>query len=80
MKGSGSIYVVSWVTNGVGPEIDYFYTTGEAIAYMETLVDDGAPSIETDDPEDFIGQYYDWVRQKNDNMCDTDISILRIKT
>ncbi len=76
---SHSIYVVAFVTDGIGPEMDYFYTPEETIAHMETLIDEGAKPIETDDPEDFVAQYYEWVQTDNDNNCDTDISILRLK-
>lgn len=79
MKGSGSIYVVAWVTNGIGPEMDYFYTPEDAVRCMESLIDDGAKPIEEDDPEEFLSAYYEWVTVDNDNNCNTDISLIRIK-
>lgn len=79
MTGSGSIYVVAWVTDGIGPEVDYFYTPKEALECLNNIVDKGALPIETDDPMDFEEWYNEWVRVDNDNDCHTSINVTRIK-
>lgn len=70
------LYIIASVTDGVGLEIEVFYEPGQVTRRMKALVDSGFRKPNKDEtPEDYHGSYYDWIRESNDNMCETDIAL-----
>jgi len=76
------LIIIAHSTDGLTPEIETFYTNNKASKRISELVDEGfetKPEVDQD-PEEYLNQYRDWVREENDNCCETSITIEVVDT
>jgi len=72
-----NIYIVAHTWDGISLEIDIYYTPEKAVKAISEIVSDewGTKANPDDDPKEYLGEYYDWVRAENDNQCDCDVAL-----
>ena len=70
------LIVIASVTDGLSAEIGTFMDNAKAVLFVREQIDSGFTTkpYPNTPVEDYIGEYQEWVREENDNMCDTTIS------
>lgn len=69
------LYIIATTWCGINLEI---YTTSKsykAVKHMSEHMDWDHGAHPDDDPEELLAEYYDWVRDVNDNQCESDVAL-----
>ena len=71
-----ALIIIATVTDGLSAEISTFRSNHKAVKHVSEQVDSGFELKPEADAqvEEYIEEYNAWVRDENDNMCDTTIS------
>lgn len=69
------IYVIAHTWCDIALEIEHFYTPSKTVKRISELVSDefGIKANPDDDPEEYLQNYYQWVREENDGISVTDL-------
>lgn len=76
------MYIIASTYDGGGLEQEVFYSRHKANKHLTMLFEDeyglNKPDPD-DDPLEVVADYYDWVREENDNMCRVDVTVAVIE-
>ena len=81
METSKYIYAIASTYDGSDLDVNAYYTNDKVMKHISELLD-GYYHIKpnpNDDPEEFISDYYEWVRNEEDNTCTVDIAITKMR-
>lgn len=67
-------YIIATETDGVGLDQYIFHSEQDAINFLRDSLDNHPLSGKT--PKEVVQNYYNWVREYNDNICDTNASVV----
>lgn len=70
------LIIIAHSEDGGTPEIHTFYSNAKAVSHIAEIVS-GEYDVKPDpdmDFKDYFSNYYEWVGEKNDNMCDVTLT------
>lgn len=72
------LFIIASTYEGGGLEQEVFYSRPKANKHLTMLFEDeyglNKPDPD-DDPLEVVADYYDWVREENDNICKVDVTV-----
>lgn len=72
------LYIIAWTWKDIDLTIETFHTPYKCVRRMSELITDFTyfrKADAEDDPEMYISEFYDWVREENDNRSDINITL-----
>lgn len=72
---ANQLIIIAHSDNCGTPEIHTFYSNAKAVKHIGEIVS-GEYNVKPDpdmDFKDYFSNYYEWVREENDNMCEVTI-------
>ena len=75
------LMIIAHTWQGLAPSVETFYLNDRAVKFVGELVS-GVYDIKPDPSKDcleYIQDYYKFVREENDNMCEVDVTLKIIR-
>lgn len=72
------LYIVAWGEDEFSEiNIEIFRTPEKCVSYISEIIPNGyyRKADYWEDPLEYLQGYYDWIREKNDNMSEIDINL-----